>query len=147
MQHVELKQFPYFQNLSIPQPYSEVSVGLTLIGIDHAYLIKPLEIRSGANNQPFAMLTTLGWTLCGSLNCQTTRDVVSNCAVTDHLIHNSGAFEACDANKLALSEADKGKGPGGPSLYDESVQHVDCHYDVPTLWKGEHMIFPIMALE
>ena len=61
MQQVELKQFPYLQNLPISQPYSQVSVGLILIGMDNAHLIKPSKIPSDANNQPFSMLTkTLG---------------------------------------------------------------------------------------
>ena len=56
---------PHLESIaSLLSPRLDISVGL-LIGRDYAYMMAPHETILGKDNEPFAIKTPLGWTLCG----------------------------------------------------------------------------------
>lgn len=59
------KSMPLFNDIAnLLPPKLEAPIGL-LIGRDFSHLLAPHETIIGKNSEPFAIKTTLGWTLCG----------------------------------------------------------------------------------
>ena len=58
---VDMTKYPHLEGLPT---HADVAVDV-LIGQDHAAALRPLAIRSGKKDEPFATLTLLGWCLNG----------------------------------------------------------------------------------
>ena len=55
---------PHLKNLTFSAPQGKVDL---LIGIDHSSLIVPFKVREGKDNEPYAVLTKLGWVARGNI--------------------------------------------------------------------------------
>ena len=55
----DLSKYSHLDGLRCP---GNVTVDI-LIGQDYPFLIRPFEVRSGANSDPFAIRSVLGWTI------------------------------------------------------------------------------------
>ncbi|XP_076032233.1 uncharacterized protein LOC143020014 [Oratosquilla oratoria] len=65
---IEIDKFPYLKG--IPLNTSQVSEPDILIGMDNAWLLKPLEVRGGSGgnkHQPYATRTYFGWSVNGPI--------------------------------------------------------------------------------
>ena len=72
---VDISVFPHLAGTVKAIP-NEVKVEL-LIGMDNAHLLRPLEVKSGQNNEPYAVRTVLGWSLNGPVMCEAEGEVSS----------------------------------------------------------------------
>ena len=73
----DLSEYSHLDGLRCPGNVT-VTVDI-LIGQDYPYLLRPLEVRSGANSNPFAIRSALGWKISGPVISQPTcRRVISN---------------------------------------------------------------------
>ena len=71
----DLSEYSHLEGLRCP---GNVIVDI-LIGQDYPFLLRPLEVRSGANGEPFAIRSILGWAMNGPVSSQpTSRRVISN---------------------------------------------------------------------
>ena len=95
-----------------------------LIGQDHAELLMPHEVRSGSAGAPYAVRTTLGWTLHGSIACQSPQPVMCMFTFSDmpeKVSHDDiHVIKHCDAN----------------------TKTVDGHYEIPVSWSDSTFIPP-----
>ena len=70
----DVTSLPHIKDIYCP---SDVHVDI-LIGQDHPQLLRPFDVRTGRNDEPFAVLTTLGWTLNGPVTSQPTKRMVTS---------------------------------------------------------------------
>ena len=76
----DVSNYAHLKDLHCP---GDVQVDV-LIGQDYPAILKPLDVRSGREDEPFAVLSALGWTLNGPVPPQPSR-----ARVTSHLISSS----------------------------------------------------------
>ena len=60
----DIQDLQYLEGIDVPH-HRDVDL---LIGQDYPHLLKPLEIRSSTNKEPYAVRTVLGWTVNGPLD-------------------------------------------------------------------------------
>ncbi|XP_042888382.1 uncharacterized protein LOC122263818 [Penaeus japonicus] len=60
---VDVKKWRHLESLELPKVNAEV-VSI-VIGQDYPHLLKPQEVRSGKDNEPYAIRTVLGWAING----------------------------------------------------------------------------------
>jgi hypothetical protein len=73
------RRWPHLRHLTTKIPdKQDYKVGL-LIGYDCPQALAPLEVVRGDGNQPYGVLTELGWSVVGKIHCVTETD--------DHLSH------------------------------------------------------------
>ena len=77
----DVKQFSHLANIPFSFIDSDVDI---LIGMNVPMLLKPLEIIDGDDDQPFASLHLLGWTINGPVNRASSRSICNRMSV-----HNS----------------------------------------------------------
>ena len=142
--------FPHLKDLNFRGSQVRVQI---LIGQDNAEALVPLEVRRGAEGEPFAVLTKFGWVLNGpsmmsnhsmkvhakcnfiltdALNAQNQSDDFSMLRVESQLeswlnIENEGIVQ-----RKAPSVHDKRV----LQYWDENIEFVDGHFQVPIPWKA-----------
>ena len=72
----DVQKYEHLRELGLPQV--EINEVTLLIGQDHHELLIPREVRTGADSEPYAIRTALGWTVAGRL--QETNNGHSSCA-------------------------------------------------------------------
>ena len=87
----DIKKWDHLRNLDYDNTFNDI-VSL-VIGLDHPHLLRPLEVRSGADREPYAVRTALGWNINGP---------VSN--VTEHKKHVSYFISAISSKRDPLLE-------------------------------------------
>ena len=71
-----LSSYRYLADISVPRAHAE---GVTiLIGQDAPAVLMPLEVRYGNEGEPYAVRTSLGWTINGPVGRRTTEKAFSN---------------------------------------------------------------------
>ena len=70
----DVTTFPHLKDIYCP---GDVHVDI-LSGQDHPQLLRPFDVRTGRDDEPFAVLTTLGWTLNGPVTSQPTKRMVTS---------------------------------------------------------------------
>ena len=111
-----------------------------LIGMDNAHLLMRLEIKCNENvpNQPYAMRTYFGWTLCVTVDgLNPCNNVFSNFVSVDQQVENLWQMENCD-DEYAMSCDDKKV----IELWDRETVWEDGHYTIPIPWRQERPNFP-----
>ncbi|XP_076036814.1 uncharacterized protein LOC143022477 [Oratosquilla oratoria] len=131
---IEIDKFPYFKG--IPLNTSQVSEPDILIGMDNAWLLKPLEVRGGSGgnkHQPYATRTYFGWSVNGPISAGKSYNVGSCFA---------SSIEA-DVERLWMMENEcEDRAPSQNdqkviNLWDKETQYEDGHYVLPIPWRGE----------
>ena len=108
--------------------------------MDNAHLLMPLEIKCNENvpNQPYAMRTYFGWTLCGTVDgLNPCNNVCSNFVSVDRQVENLWQMENID-DEYAMSCDDKKV----IELWDRETVWEDGHYTIPIPWRQEWLNFP-----
>ena len=112
----DLSEYSHLDGLRCP---GNVTIDY-LIGQDYPYLLRPLEVRSGANSNPFAIRSALGWKISGPVISQPTcRRVISNSISTVTMKRNSR--RPCEADTF----------DGMPNLSPKDTRvldQLDCNY-------------------
>ena len=115
-----------------------------LICQDHAAALRPLAIRSGKKEEPFATLTLLGWCLNGPVRADViNRRIKTNFISTTKKCRDINKLwniedEGVDSKKITFSQSDKKPS----SLWDEKhcVEHEHVMSSIP--WKQLDDPFP-----
>ena len=105
--------YPHLEGLSLCQRAERIDL---LIGQDHAELLMPLEVRSGPGGAPYAVRTTLGWTLHGSIACQSPQPVMCMFTFSD-------MPEKVSQDDLHVLE-----------YWDANTKTVGGHFEIPVPW-------------
>ncbi|XP_076058671.1 uncharacterized protein LOC143035692 [Oratosquilla oratoria] len=131
---IEFDKFPYLKG--IPLNTSQVSEPDILIGMDNAWLLKPLEVRGGSGgnkHQPYATRTYFGWSVNGPISAGKSHNVGSCFA---------SSIEA-DVERLWMMENEcEDRAPSQNdqkviNLWDKETRCKDGHYVLPIPWRGE----------
>ena len=84
----------------------------------------PLEVKSGSDGAPYAVRTTLGWTLHGSIACQSPQPVMCMFTFSDM------------PEKVSQDDIHVIK------HWDANTKTVDGHYEIPVPWSDSTFIPP-----
>ena len=112
----DVTAFPHLKDICCP---GDVRVDI-LIGQDYPHLLRPIDVRTGRDDDPFAVLTTLGWTLNGPVTSQPKKRMVSS-----NLISSTNIEKKLDQ----LYEFDAEPAPVDPSHTDQHF--CISHHTVP----------------
>ena len=99
--------------------------------------LRPLEVKSGADNEPFATRTRLGWMLHGPVgDSSTTKHVKSNfvCAQLEDQVEKFWRLESAEVyeDNTCASVNDQHV----INLWEDNVKHLDNkHYELPIAFK------------
>ena len=113
--------YAHLEGLSLCQRAERIDL---LIGQDHAELLMPLEVRSESDGAPYAVRTTLGWTLHGSIACQSPQPVMCMFTFSDM------------PEKVSQDDIHVIK------HWDANTKTVDGHYGIPVPWSDSTFIPP-----
>ena len=133
----DVSNYPHLEGLHCP---GDVQVDI-LIGQDYPALLKPIDVRSGREDEPFAVLSTLGWTLNGPVP-----SILPHKRVTSHLV--SSALIEQKLDKLWQMECIEDGNSLSPldvrvlELWDKECAVVDDHFQLPIPWKNPDAMLP-----
>ena len=113
--------YAHLEGLTLCQRAERIDL---LIGQDHAELLMPHEVRSGSAGAPYAVRTTLGWTLHGSIACQSPQPVM--CMFTFSDMPEKVSHDDIHVIKH----------------WDANTKTVDGHYEIPVSWSDSTFIPP-----
>ena len=137
--NVDVHKYPHLADV----PLLELGTGVQaviLIGMDNAHLLMPLEVRSNVNapNEPYAIRTYFGWTLCGVADGMgNQRDVCANFVSIDRQVENLWKMDDC-GDEYAMSREDRKV----IELWDRETVLENGHYTIPIPWRHERPHFP-----
>ena len=140
---INLKDFPHLSDIPLHPVGGEFCVEL-LIGMDHAEVLMPLEVRCGpVHGQPYATRSMFGWSLNGPFPGPHSQQSVTanfvNLERLDQQVENLWKLEAHDVDdNVCLSQEDQFV----LALWNREVRHVDGHYELPVPWKNGRPDFP-----
>ena len=136
-----VRRFPHLKE--IPFNFVDVEIGL-LIGLDVPCLIKPQEVVSGADEEPYASLHSLGWALNGPV------DMSANMTNNFRTIVDQSDIETCFEQMYAQDFVDVYSSKADLSVEDVKWEELvsrslvklpDCHYQID-LPLRENAYFP-----
>ena len=130
---------PLISSVPIKLMSSQAEVDL-LIGVDHAHLLMPLEVRTDPREdcELYATKTRLGWTLCGPMTGDSAREVMCHHVSLEGQIENLWKCEGNDEDIRGLSYEDEQV----LSFWDKELRHIDGHYQLPIPWRDGGPSFP-----
>ncbi|XP_042887248.1 uncharacterized protein LOC122263026 [Penaeus japonicus] len=138
---VDVKKWRHLESLELPNVNAEV-VSI-VIGQDYPHLLKPQEVRSGKDNEPYAIRTVLGWAINGPVGDDPhSKEVFNNLIHTIPTSESSlsiqvekfWAIDGCEdlnKNTSCMSKDDKEV----LSLWDKSVVKINGHFQLPIPFK------------
>ena len=104
-----------------------------LIGQDHPHLLRPIDVRTGRDDDPFAVLTTLGWTLNGPVTSQPTRSMV-----TSNLIFSTNIkkkpYQLSQLQSVRDISTYSHKDIRELQSWDKECRVVNDQFHIPTPW-------------
>ncbi|KZR98256.1 Uncharacterized protein APZ42_006409, partial [Daphnia magna] len=116
-----------------------------LIGLNHTSLITPTDYRLGADDEPAAIKTRLGWTILGVLGSGSTTEALCHRAfaspdvhITAELVEQLRRF--CDTESFGTEYQGAGMSTDDRRAVDKldaETKKLDVGYQAPILWKDE----------
>jgi hypothetical protein len=116
-----------------------------LIGLNHTTLITPTDYRLGADDEPAAIKTRLGWTILGVLGSGSTTEALchrafasSDVHITAELVEQLRRF--CDTESFGTEYQGAGMSTEdrrAVAKLDAETKKLDVGYQAPILWKDE----------
>ncbi len=140
----DVKSWPHLKDIPIPLCKDKVTL---LIGQDYPDVLMPLEVRRGDYKEPYAVKTSLGWTINGPLY---TKDLDENqggvCNFVDsetkQLERQVEAFWKVDNAGVNAQENLSIIERKVLSIWDNSVRVVNGHYQLDVPFKSEYPSLP-----
>ena len=131
----ELTNWPHLKHVPILDV--ETSDVHILIGQDCADLLKPLEIKAGKQDEPYAVKTVFGWSINGIVNSQQLSKGKPHPA--SYFVRNDQQLQAQVERFWHLEEGQKTEVAMSPedkqviSVWNKSAAKIDGHYtfDIP----------------
>ena len=136
--------YSYLNNLpDIKVSMADIKV---ILGQDAYHLIKPLEYKSGYRNEPWAVKTSLGWTVSGALpkaetNClgETCNISVSSDPLADQIKKwwdMETYASVCDVSGRSKEEK------RAQAILEKTTKHNGERYEVGLLWADDNPNLP-----
>nr|CAB3263160.1 uncharacterized protein LOC104265735 [Phallusia mammillata] len=141
----KLKRMSYLRGLEFPQiEGGEVTL---MIGVDAPELMVFQETRCGSREQPIAVKTALGWSLLGPSFVPTsgTRiDLNYVSSFDDNVSKEIDCLWRTDFSDLTIIDDKRisREDRSALEIMKRDVLHVDGHYQLPLLWKGNQTQLP-----
>ena len=134
----DLVKYNHLKNVLNFKPGPGVHADI-LIGMDNAFLLRPLDVSASEDrNEPYAVLTSLGWSVCGPCGAYKGNRVFSHCVSIDRDVSRFWDIASNDDEKQAQSVHDDQV----IKLWEEKVRRVDGHYELPIPWVKGHPEMP-----
>lgn len=121
-----------------------------LIGIEHWHLGMPLKIKDGADDEPIATKTKLGWTIFGvqktsnNEEIQNTHYHVCDCSSNDDL--NIGMKEFFSVESFGVKTPDKVlqslEDQRAIQIQEKTTKKLNNRYETGLLWRYDDVRFP-----
>ena len=134
----EVGQWDHLFDIVDQQDAGSDSEVLLLIGQDHPETLRPLEIRRGGDQEPYAIRTTLGWTINGPIgSCNVESCISAFIDATDVALDKQvGRFWEIDTDvsrkEIQMSVEDKEVA----ELWERQACLNDDHYVLPIPFKS-----------
>lgn len=136
----DMSRFSHLRDITLPDAYnSEVSL---LIGSDNVEIVESqMEKRTGKSNEPMAILTCLGWTICGSTGNKRRPTVAANRTKVEIIDIDEKLQALYNAEFQGLVSNDScGNSPDdqrAEKLMKESIELIDGHYHIALPFKDK----------
>ncbi|XP_045027086.1 uncharacterized protein LOC123470616 [Daphnia magna] len=116
-----------------------------LIGLNHTTLITPTDYRLGADDEPAAIKTRLGWTILGVLGSGSTTEALCHRAFASPDVHIAAELveqlrRFCDTESFGTEYQGAGMSTDDRRAVDKldaETKKLDVGYQAPILWKDE----------
>ena len=142
----DVNRWPYLSKVKLPAELRNGEVSI-LIGVDVPEALQPYEIIKAQQGGPYAVRTKFGWTLNGPMrrleakgkhcyHLNSSHDDLLNEQLRKYFNQEFNESFA-DENKMMSVEDKKAM-----SVFEESVQIVDGHYQVVIPWKNPSPCLP-----
>lgn len=146
---VKIDSYEHLAGIDVKTSNTSVDI---LIGQDNAEALIPLEVRRGRIGEPFAVKTVLGWSLHGNTGsqsdmCGLVRTGRVSCRIVSNFIQSDSVkLDRLEDKVDELWRLDH-EGLAGEvkamscedvqvlKFWDESVEVVEGHYEMPIPWK------------
>ena len=146
---IDVNAYDHLQGINATVSCDKIDI---LVGQDNAEAMVPLEVRRGKCGEPYAVRTILGWTIHGNTDCQSdicgliksgkvshrvmSNFIQSDSVVLDRLEEKVDKLWRIDHEDLACTD----KAPSFEDdqvikLWNENVNFVNGHYQMPIPWK------------
>jgi hypothetical protein len=132
---VDLSAYSHLSDITFVKGCQNVDI---LIGQDHSEALLPLQVRRGEKHEPYAVQTLLGWAINGPVRpveyvSPTTMSYFVGSVALEKKVDALWDIEheSMDAKDQSFSKNDQEV----ISLWDNKVQKVDGHYQLPIPWK------------
>ena len=122
----DVTAFPHLKDICCP---GDVPVDI-LIGQDYPHLLRPIDVRTGRDNDPFAVLTTLGWTLNGPVTSQPTKRMVSSNLISSTNIEKK-LDQLYEFDAVTYTSAYSHEDLRVLQLWDKECRVVDHRFQIP----------------
>ena len=117
-----------------------------IFGQDAYHLIRPLEYKSGERNQPRAVKTALGWTICGALPKKETSNVSVSCnlsVASDPLVYQMKKWWDMETYASVCNVCGRSKKEKiALSILERSTKHKGERYEVGLMWADDNPDLP-----
>ncbi|CAG2219961.1 unnamed protein product [Mytilus edulis] len=144
-ENVDIRKLPYLADIQIPS--SDLTEVMLLIGTDSPNAHIPLEVRSGNENQPYAIRSRLGWAIRGpiedthasnviNVHFEEARDVLLQRQLERMWTSDFDDRAREDKNGLSIEDKEAMK------MMESSITQEDGHYKLGLPWRDRETTLP-----
>lgn len=98
-ENVDIRKLPYLADIQIPS--TDLTEVMLLIGTDSPNAHIPLEVRSGNENQPYAIRSRLGWAIRGPIEDMHASNVIND----DRAREDKNCLSTDDTEAMKMTES------------------------------------------
>ena len=138
------ENYVYLNNL----PDIKVSMAdfKVILGQDAYHLIRPLEYKSGGRDEPWAVKTSLGWTISGALPKKETKCMAASCnfsVSSDPLADQMKKWWDMETYASVCDVSGRSKGEmRAQAILEKTTKHNGERYEVRLLWADDNPNLP-----
>ncbi|CAC5361143.1 unnamed protein product [Mytilus coruscus] len=144
-ENVDIRKLPYSADIQIPS--TDLTEVMLLIGTDSPNAHIPLEVRSGNENQPYAIRSRLGWAIRGpiedthasnviNVHFEEARDVLLQRQLERMWTSDFDDRAREDKNGLSIENKEAMK------MMESSITQADGHYKLGLPWRDRETTLP-----
>ncbi|CAG2247208.1 unnamed protein product [Mytilus edulis] len=144
-ENVDIRKLPYLADIQIPS--TDLTEVMLLIGTDSPNAHIPLEVRSGNENQPYAIRSRLGWAIRGpiedthasnviNVHFEEARDVLLQRQLERMWTSDFDDRAREDKNGLSIEDKEAMK------MMESSITQEDGHFKLGLPWRDRETTLP-----
>jgi hypothetical protein len=139
------RQYKYLENVNFP-PFIKEKPGI-LIGLEHAKLELPAEIKQGTWNEPIATKTRLGWVLHGKINVNVP-SLPKCCTIcttkSDESLHEliKSFFDMESIGVPGNKHLESKQNERALKIMETTTRHICNRIETGLLWNTDYVDFP-----